>query len=247
MRNGTRAHRGLAAFGTAPAALVACLVALLAVSVIARAEDPASCRKVRLADIGWTDVTSSTALFAHLVRELGYQPEITVLSVPVTFASMKNKDIDVFLGNWMPSMEADRKPFIADHSVEVVGANLTGAKYTLAVPAYTYEAGLRDFTDIGRFRAELGGSIYGIEPGNDGNRLVLRIIKENQFGLGNFKLVESSEQGMLAEVERAVRAERPIVFLAWDPHPMNTRFDIRYLSGGDATFGPNFGGARSTR
>ena len=207
------------------------------------APEPASCRTVRLADIGWTDVTATTALFAHLVRGLGYEPQITVLSVPVTYASMKNRDIDVFLGNWMPSMEADRKPFVEDHSVTVIGANLVGAKYTLAVPSYTHDLGLRDFADIGRFRQALKSSIFGIEPGNDGNRLVLKIIQENQFGLGDFKLVESSEQGMLAEVERSVRAKEPIVFLAWDPHPMNMRFDLRYLTGGDATFGPNFGGA----
>jgi glycine betaine/proline transport system substrate-binding protein len=208
----------------------------------AATEGPA-CRSVRLADIGWTDVTATTALVARLLKDLGYAPEITVLSVPVTYASMKNRDIDVFLGNWMPSMEADRRPFLADGSVEVVGANLEGAKYTLAVPAYAYAAGLKDFADVRRYSAELGAAIYGIEPGNDGNRLILKIIKENQFGLGDFKLVESSEQGMLAEVERAVRSQRPIVFLAWDPHPMNMRFDLRYLSGGDATFGPNFGGA----
>ena len=206
------------------------------------AERPA-CRNVRLADIGWTDVTATTALIARLLKDLGYQPETTVLSVPVTYASMKNRDIDVFLGNWMPSMAADRKPFVDDHSVEVLGANLVGAKYTLAVPAYTHAAGLKDFADIRGYATEIGAVIYGIEPGNDGNRLVLKIIHENQFGLGDFKLVESSEQGMLAEVERAVRGHKPIVFLAWDPHPMNMRFDLRYLSGGDATFGPNFGGA----
>ncbi len=224
-----------------------CLLALLGPAWAVAAEpptaDPPACRTVRLADIGWTDVTATTALFAHLVRGLGYEPAITVLSVPVTYASMKNRDIDVFLGNWMPSMEADRKPFVEDHSVAVIGANLVGAKYTLAVPSYTQAAGLKDFADIGRFRQALKSSIYGIEPGNDGNRLVLKIIQENQFGLGDFKLVESSEQGMLAEVERSVRAKEPIVFLAWDPHPMNMRFDLRYLTGGDATFGPNFGGA----
>jgi len=45
------------------------------------------------------------AIFSVLLRDLGYKPHVTVLSVPVTFASMKNKDIDVFLGNWMPSQE----------------------------------------------------------------------------------------------------------------------------------------------
>ena len=205
--------------------------------------EPASCKVVRLSDIGWTDVTATTATVGRVLTQLGYEARITVLSLPVTYAAMKNKDIDVFLGNWMPSQEADRAPFVADHSVEVIGANLNGAKYTLAVPSYAYAAGLHDFADIQRFGASLGNSIYGIEPGNDGNRHVLSLIKDNAFGLGTFKLVESSEQGMLAEVERAVRAKRPIVFLGWDPHPMNMRFDLRYLTGGDATFGPNFGGA----
>jgi len=207
------------------------------------ARDPPECRTVRMSDIGWTDVTATTATLSVLLRDLGYLPQVTVLSVPVTYASMKHKDIDVFLGNWMPSMQADRKSYVADGSVEVIRANLTGAKYTLAVPAYTYARGLKDFADIQHFAAQLDHSIYGIEPGNDGNRLVLGMIKQNLFDLGDFKLVESSEQGMLAEVERAVRAHAPIVFLAWAPHPMNMRFDLRYLTGGDAVFGPNFGGA----
>jgi glycine betaine/proline transport system substrate-binding protein len=205
--------------------------------------DPPECRTVRLSDVGWTDVTATTALFAELLREIGYTPTITVLSVPVTFASLHNNDLDVFLGNWMPAQEADRSPYLADQSLIVVRPNLLGAKYTLAVPAYTYAEGLRDFSDIHKYAAQLEHSIYGIEPGNDGNRLVLTMLKQDQFGLGDFKLIESSEQGMLAQVERAYRSKQPIVFLAWEPHPMNMRFDLKYLNGGDAVFGPNFGGA----
>jgi glycine betaine/proline transport system substrate-binding protein len=217
--------------------------AVTAVTTATAAADPPNCRTVRFADVGWTDVTSTTALAAELLRSLGYAPTITVLSVPVTFASLQNKDIDVFLGNWMPAQEADRRRYIADGSIVEIGANLEGAKYTLAVPAYTYAAGLHDFADIQRFAPALKDSIYGIEPGNDGNRLVLKMLKENLYGLGEFNLIESSEQGMLAQVDRAVRAKEPIVFLAWAPHPMNMRFDLAYLSGGDAIFGPNFGGA----
>jgi len=222
-------------------ALAAAFVALPAAA--AAAAEPPSCQSVRLSDIGWTDVTAMTALTSVLLQQQGYTPQITVLSVPVTYASMKHQDIDVFMGNWMPSQEGDRKSYLDDGSIDVLGANLTGAKYTLAVPAYAYEAGLRDFADIGKFAAALAHTIYGIEPGNDGNRHVLDMIHSDAFGLGNFKLLESSEQGMLAEVERAIRAHRPIVFLGWAPHPMNLRFDMRYLTGGDAVFGPNFGGA----
>jgi len=198
---------------------------------------------VRFSDVGWTDVTSTTALIAQLLRSIGYSPTVTVLSVPVTFASIQNKDIDVFLGNWMPAQEADRARYVADGSVVIIGPNLSGAKYTLAVPAYTFAAGLRDFKDIQRFGSALNSSIYGIEPGNDGNRHVLEMLKQDQFGLGSFKLIESSEQGMLAQVERAYRGSAPIVFLAWEPHPMNMRFDLKYLAGGDEVFGPNYGGA----
>lgn len=201
------------------------------------------CQTVRMSDIGWTDVTATTAVTSVLLEDLGYKTTITVLSVPVTYSAMKNRDIDLFLGNWMPSMEQDRVPFIKDGSVKVVRANLTGAKYTLAVPSYLYDAGLKDFSDIARFGDALGHRIVGLEAGNDGNRQVLSLIAKNAKGLGGFSLLESSEQGMLAEVERAVRDKKPILFLGWEPHPMNTRFQMRYLTGGDDSFGPNFGGA----
>ena len=182
-------------------------------------------------------------MFAQILADLGYRPVTTVLSVPVTFESMRNGDIDVFLGNWMPAQSLMLAPYAAAGDVVKVRDNLVGAKYTLAVPDYLHEQGLRDFADIQRFRKELGASIYGIEPGNDGNAHVLELIKKNEFGLGGFKLVESSEQGMLAQVERAYRAREAVVFLAWAPHPMNTHFDVRYLTGGDASFGPDFGAA----
>jgi glycine betaine/proline transport system substrate-binding protein len=225
--------------------LAAAAALLLGLPASGRAAgDPPACRQVRMADVGWADVTATTALASQILGGLGYDGRITVLSVPVTFNGMRNRDIDVFLGNWMPTQSADRKPYLADHSIDVVRANLVDARYTLAVPAYLYDAGLKDFASIERFAGPLGARIYGIEPGNDGNRLVLGMIKKNQFGLGKFTLVESSEQGMLAEVERAGRERRPIIFLGWQPHPMNNRFNLRYLSGGDDVFGPNFGGAK---
>jgi glycine betaine/proline transport system substrate-binding protein len=189
--------------------ILACVLALCAVagashgSSLSGSGEPLSCQTVRFSDVGWTDVTATTALTAQLLRSIGYSPTITVLSVPVTFASLQNNDLDVFLGNWMPAQEADRARYVNDGSVVVIGANLSGAKYTLAVPAYAHTAGLQDFKDIQRFAPALGSSIYGIEPGNDGNRHVLEMLKQNQFGLGGFKLIESSEQGMLAQVERA--------------------------------------------
>ena len=207
------------------------------------AADPAACKEVRFADVGWTDITATTAATSVVLEGLGYEPTDELLAVPVTYASLKNGDIDIFLGNWMPTMEGDLAKYRDEGSVEVLGVNLEGAKYTLAVPSYTAAAGLKDFADIAKFEDELDGKIYGIEPGNDGNRLILDMIDQNTFDPKDFELVESSEQGMLTQVARAVKREEHIVFLGWAPHPMNNNFELTYLSGGDDIFGPDFGGA----
>lgn len=207
------------------------------------AAEPDSCHTVRFADVGWTDITATTATASVVLEALGYTPQTSILALPVTFTSLANGNIDVFLGNWMPTMEADIAPYREKGEIEIVRTNLEGAKYTLAVPKYLYDAGLKSFSDIARFREQLNGKIYGIEPGNDGNRLILTMIEKDQFGLSGFELVESSEQGMLSQVARQTRGEQPIVFLGWEPHPMNSNFELAYLEGGDDVFGPNFGGA----
>jgi glycine betaine/proline transport system substrate-binding protein len=148
----------------------------------------------------------------------------------------------VFLGNWMPTMEADIKPYLDNKTVETVRTNLEGAKYTLAVPEHTYNEGLQSFADIAKFKDKLDGKIYGIEAGNDGNRLIQGMIDDDKFGLKGFELVESSEAGMLSAVKKA-GDDQDVVFLGWEPHPMNATIKMKYLSGGDEVFGPNYGGA----
>ena len=203
----------------------------------------ANCDSVTFSDVGWTDITATTAVATTILDALGYQTQTLVLSVPVTYTSMANGDVDVFLGNWMPTMEADIAPYREAGTVDTVRRNLEGAKYTLATNAAGAALGIGNFADIAEHEGPLQGRIYGIEPGNDGNRLILDMIEADAFGLGGFELVESSEQGMLAQVTRYDARDQPIVFLGWEPHPMNANFDLTYLSGGDDWFGPDFGGA----
>jgi len=220
------------------------VAALVALSVgVARAQAPDECREVVFADVGWTDIAATTATAGVVLEGLDYRVDTKILAVPVTYRSLANGDVDVFLGNWMPTMTADIEPYLDSGEVDVVRANLEGAKYTLAVPDYLADRGLTSFGDIAEFEDALDGEIYGIEPGNDGNRLIREMIEEDRFGLAGFELVESSEQGMLAQVRRAVARDEPIVFLGWEPHPMNAEFDMTYLEGGDDVFGPNYGGA----
>ena len=215
---------------------------LLAAS-LAAAPAFADCSSVTFSDVGWTDITATTAVASTILQAMGYQTNTLVLSVPVTYTSMANGDIDIFLGNWMPTMEADIAPYRDAGTVDTVRRNLEGAKYTLATNAAGAALGIADFADIAANADALQNRIYGIEPGNDGNRLILDMIEADAFGLSGFEVVESSEQGMLAQVERSDRRNEPVVFLGWEPHPMNANFDMTYLAGGDDWFGPDFGGA----
>jgi glycine betaine/proline transport system substrate-binding protein len=214
---------------------------LLASSVLvssAFAGDAESCKAVRFADVGWTDVQVTTGVANNILEALGYAPEVKTLSVPVAFASMKNKDIDVFLGNWMPSMTADIKAYTEDKSVETIATNLEGAGYGLVVPAYAAEAGVKSLTDLAANKDKFKGKIYGIEAGNDGNRIIGEMIAKPENKLEGFELVESSEAGMLTEAEKALKNNEFIAFLGWTPHPIMGDMKIAYLDGmGDSGFG----------
>jgi len=185
----------------------------------------AECDLVRFSDVGWTDITATTAATSIVLNALGYETTTDILSVPVTYAAMAEGDIDVFLGNWMPTMEGDIATYREAGTVDTVRTNLEGAKYTLATNAAGVAAGITDFASIATAAAALDGKIYGIEAGNDGNRLILEMISADMFGMGGLELVESSEQGMLAQVARADERGEAIVFLGWEPHPMNANFE----------------------
>lgn len=227
---------------TALAMIVAAGAACLTPVHAAFAADAPECRAVRLSDLGWTDIALTNATAEIILGALGYEPGQTLLALNITFNSLRNGDIDVFLGNWRPVQDLDYKAYFDDGSVIPVATNLTGAKYTLAVPSYVAEGGLTSFDDLQAFAGKLDHKIYGIEPGT--NKPLLDMVENKAHGLdGNWEIVESSEVAMLTQVRRAAETKDWIVFLGWQPHPMNVNMDMTYLSGGDAEFGPDFGGA----
>jgi len=87
------------------AGIVTALAALAAQSALA---EDASCKNVRFADVGWSDIAATTGMASVVLEGLGYKPNVTIASIPIAFAGMKKKQIDVFLGYWNPSMTPDR-------------------------------------------------------------------------------------------------------------------------------------------
>lgn len=215
-------------------------VLCLLTTTAAHADAPA-CQAVKMADLGWTDIMLTNATAEVILTALGYQPTSTLLGLDVSYAALKEADMDVFQGNWRPVQDEQYKSYFDAGDVEVLGTNLTGAKFTLAVPKYVADAGVKTFADLAAHTDQFEGKIYAIEPGS--NQPLLDMVAANRHGLGEWQIVETSEAGMLAQVSRMVPKGEWVVFLGWEPHPMNLDYDLSYLDGGDIEFGPNFGGA----
>lgn len=218
-------------------------LSLVLAGPVLAAEEPAQCETIRFAEVGWTDITATTALAREVFEALGYQTRVDTVSVPIAYSGMQHGDFDVFLGNWMPTMASISDPYVERGDVVRLTANLENAKYTLAVPQYVYDAGVTSVADLDDHADRFEASLHGIEAGNDGNEMIQQMIDDDAFGLGDWQLVDSSEAGMLAELRARTGHEGWMVFLGWEPHPMNTTFDMAYLEGADDYFGPDLGGA----
>lgn len=217
------------------------ILSSLFISTAAMSAPNFDCHKIRLAEPGWTDLAYTSGVTQLLLNQLGYDASVDILGMTVMLESMKNKDIDVMMGYWDPAMDAYIHPYLENGSIEVIAQNLAGAKYTYAVPQYVYDAGVTDINDLHKYADKFKSRLYGLEPGS--NNIIIDAIEEGKYNLAGWKVVESSEQGMLSQLRRAVRRSQWIAFQAWAPHPMNVNFDIAYLKGTDDTYGPNFGGA----
>lgn len=216
--------------------------AVLALGVAGPAlADGDACKLVRMSDLGWTDIAFTNATAEVVLKALGYEVSNTLLGLDVTYVSLQSNEMDVFQGNWRPFQDEQYGHFFDDGSVEVLGTNLDGAKYTLVVPDYVAAAGVKSFDDLAAHGDEFERSIYAIEPGS--NQPLLDMVAADRHGLGDWRIVESSEAGMLAQAERDIADQKWIAFLGWAPHPMNINYDLTYLADGDLEFGPDFGGA----
>ncbi|BBH43556.1 choline ABC transporter substrate-binding protein [Pseudomonas sp. KU43P] len=199
--------------------------------------DDAQCSTVKLADPGWSDIASTNAVARLLLERLGYQVKIDSLAVPIIYGGLKDGKVDAFLGNWMPAQQGFHDKFVANGDVQQLSRNLEGTEFTLAVPDYVWNAGVKDFADLQKQADRFDKKLYGIGSGAPANLSLKEIIDKNEFNLGQWKLVESSEQAMLAQVDRAVKKNQFITFLGWTPHPMNVKLKMHYLSGGEQWFG----------
>ena len=204
------------------AILALSLGALAACAFAAGCGGPGQDEELRLGNVGWDEnVAVANLTKALLEGELGYESvEISTADLDSTFRGVASGELDAFQDVWLPNQEALLGRVAED--VERLDPWFLGeTKQGMAVPSYM------GVTSIDRLNGTDAEFIFGIEPSS----VVMRAVAEEVVPAYSLeqRLVEGPTAGMLAEVERRYSAREDFVFLAWSPHWMNQRYDIRYL------------------
>lgn len=91
--------------------------------------------------------------------------------------------------------------------------------------------------DLNKYADKFNHKYYGIEPGNDGNQIMIDAVNNDTYNLGDWEVVESSTSGMLLQAKKLTDKKEWIVFSAWKPHWMNVVYDIKYLDDPEGLWG----------
>lgn len=202
--------------------ILAAILALALGALAAGCGGPGQDEGLRLGSVGWDEnVAVANLTKALLEDELGYESvEISTADLDSTIRGVASGELDAFQDVWLPNQEA----LLAEVAQDVERLDpwfLGETRQGMAVPAYM------DVTSIDGLDDTDAEFIFGIEPSS----VVMRMVTEEVVPAYDLeqKLVEGPTAGMLAEVERRYGAGEEFAFLAWSPHWMNQRFDIRYL------------------
>ncbi|HEV2744981.1 MAG TPA: glycine betaine ABC transporter substrate-binding protein [Rubrobacter sp.] len=181
---------------------------------------------LRLANIGWDENVAVSSLTKVLLEdELAYGlVEISTQGLDSAYRDVASGELDAFQDVWLPNQE-DLLEGVAGDVEHLDPWFLGQTKQSMAVPAYM------DIESIDQLDDTDAEFIFGIEPSS---RVMREVVGGDAggvipaYGLEQ-KLVEAPTAGMLYEVGRRYALGEEFAFLAWSPHWMNQRFDIRYL------------------
>lgn len=192
----------------------------------AQAGDDTAKKTITIGWIPWDEDIVVTHLWKRILQTKGYEVKLINPDVAPLYAGLAKGDIDLFLDSWQPITHADYWKQYGDQ-LEDLQVWYDNAKLTLAVPEYMTD--VKTVEDLKSKVDDLGGKIVGIEPGAGLTRVTEQEVMPG-YGLdGDYTLLKSSTAAMLAELKKAVEAEKPIVVTLWRPHWAYAKFPIRDL------------------
>ncbi len=202
-------------------------------SLVAHAADPAP---IRIGWVNWSDTEIAVKLANAALEDHLKQPVKLVLAdIGIQFQAVANGNIDLIPMVWLPSTH---KAFYDKYrdKLEDLGVLYEG-RIGMAVPTSIPVSEIASVEDLNKpaVREKLGGKILTSEVGNGQYKLTEKAIKE--YNLDGYKMVASSESGMLSELDRNNKRDKWSLINAWSPHWMFSKWPLRYLDDPKHVFG----------
>jgi glycine betaine/proline transport system substrate-binding protein len=176
--------------------------------------------------IPWDEDIVVSHLWKQALEEKGYKVELVQLDVGPLYAGMAKGDIDLFLDGWLPVTHQTYWEQYGDQ-LEDLAVWYDNAKLALTVPDYVSD--VKTIDDLKGKSSDFGGKIVGIEAGAGLMRVTEKDAMPDYSLESDYQLAKSSTPAMLTELQKAVKAEEPIVVTLWRPHWAYAKLPIRDL------------------
>lgn len=196
----------------------------------------AETQPVRIGWVNWSDTEITAKLAQTALEDQLKQPvKMVQADIGIQFQALANGNIDLIPMVWLPNTHKGYWDKYKDQ-LEDLGVLYQG-RIGWAVPDSVPASEVSTVEDLNKpeVREKLGSRILTSEAGNGQYKLSLQAIDD--YKLTGYKLIASSETGMLTEMDRGLRRGQWSVINAWNPHWMFSKWKLRYLDDPKGLFG----------
>ncbi|MFD7326039.1 ABC transporter permease/substrate binding protein [Streptomyces sp. NPDC059875] len=207
-------------------------------STTAGGKDIGHGKKISLGYIPWDEGIASTFLWKELLERRGYEVDTKQLEAGALYTGLAGGQIDFQTDSWLPVTHAQYWEKY-QNKLEDLGSWYGPTSLELSVPSYM--KGIDSLEDLKGKGGQFKGRIIGIEP-SAGMMGILKDKVLNDYGLaGEYKVVDGSTPGMLAELKRAYDKKEPVVVTLWSPHWAYSTYDLKKLKDPKGSWGTGDG------
>ncbi|MEV5949915.1 ABC transporter permease/substrate binding protein [Streptomyces sp. NPDC006692] len=202
------------------------------------AKDVGKGKKISLGYIPWDEGVASTFLWKELLERRGFTVDARQYEAGALYTGMAGGQIDFETDSWLPTTHAQYWAKYKD-KLEDLGSWYGPTSLELSVPSYVKD--VNSLADLKGKGAEFQNRVVGIEP-SAGETGILKDKVLKAYGLdGEYKVVDGSTPGMLAELKRAYAKKEPIVVPLWSPHWAYNTYDLKKLKDPQGVWGKGDG------
>jgi len=207
--------------------------ALAACAGLAHADEP---KPVVIGWVNWADTEITVKLATTALQDQLKQPvKLVMADIGIQFQAMATGKVDLIPMAWLTY---SHKPFWDKYKdrLEDLGVIYEG-RLGLAVPTSIPVSEVASIEDLNKpeVREKFEGKILTSEVGNGQYKTATRAIAA--YRLDGYKLLASSETGMLNELDRNLKRDKWALINAWSPHWMFSTWSLRYLDDPKEVYG----------